>query len=74
MTSRGTPLSKYQTYDFELDKEPIQLQYVNCNLINCFQNQLEFLPTNSLFELNIDGFDLNRDLFVKIDTKTKQDD
>jgi hypothetical protein len=75
MTSRGKPLSKYQKFDFELNKFPIKISNSkNCFIKNCHENKFEFIVTSSAFYVDIDGFDQNRDLFIKTDLNTIDND
>lgn len=74
MTTRGKPLNKYQLYDFELNKLPIQITQSHCQIINNKKNNLEFIAEAPDFEMIIKGFDVKRDLFIKIDTKLLVDD
>lgn len=74
MTTRGKPLNKYQQYDFELNKVPIQIEQRECQIIYCKKNIIAFDVDIPSFEMTIKGFDLKRDLFIKVDTKLLVDD
>jgi len=74
MTTRGKPLAKYQVFDFELNKAPIMVQQGFCEITKCEKNVMEFIVENSDFEMTLTGFDIKRDLFIKMDTKILADD
>ncbi len=75
MTSRGKPLSKYQKFDFELNRFPIKItNSENCFIKNCQGNIFEFIVTSSVFYVDIDGFDENRDLFIKTEVNLIEND
>jgi hypothetical protein len=74
VTTRGKPLAKYSEYDFELNKKPIIIKNKKCEVLSCKKNSLMFSTKSADFEMTLDGFDINRDLFVKVDIKNKEDD
>jgi hypothetical protein len=69
MTTRGKPLKKYQLYDFEINKAPITISSLGCNILSSERNEIELEVNETEFEMAVTGFDSNRDLFVKIDTQ-----
>lgn len=72
---KGNPLKKYHEADFDLEELNAQ------GRIKCKGVQIEEAKRNRLvvavkslpFEIDVDGFDLNRDLYVKADAKEVQD-
>ncbi|MBX3372902.1 MAG: hypothetical protein KF817_03645 [Phycisphaeraceae bacterium] len=65
-TSRGSPFNRYDPADFRLNK----LHRVARDLqeVRCADNRIVVVPESDDFELEITGFDLNRDLVVKAQT------
>jgi hypothetical protein len=73
-TTRGKAFSKYLPYDFELNKNPIEVINTNCELRNCRENKLEVFNIDKDFELIIKGFDKKRDLVVDIKPQLTEHD
>lgn len=73
MTTRGKPLKKYQPFDFELNKKPIEIYKKGCLITHNKKNEVRFNITDPNFEITINGFDVNRDLFVKLNTEITDD-
>lgn len=66
---KGDPLSKYHPSDFNLDAPPISYKdsVKGINILEVKNNQILFQVTESDFQLVVRGFDVRRDLFVKIE-------
>ncbi len=63
---RGNALKQYQLPDFELDKPPIRVSTKGAEIHRCEQNFLVFGIGAADFELTVRGFDLHRDIRVKV--------
>src|SRR6185436_9411829 len=60
--------AKWSRFDFDLSKPPIKIQYSGISNLSANKNQLKFNTENSQsFEINLEGFDQERDLFIKAD-------
>jgi hypothetical protein len=66
MVPRGNPLKKYSPLDFDLDSPSFKISSEGVDIINCNQNIIKFIPQNSDFFIEIIGFDVERDLFIKV--------
>lgn len=68
----GDPFKAYDRFDFDFaDPKPIQLEVRGGELSNRRENRLEFTPTSPDFELVASGFDLQRDLKLKVRSISK---
>lgn len=65
MVPRGNAIKKYNILDFELDKDPIQVDSKYVDIIQMEKNILEFKALDKNFNLKITGFDTSRDLIVE---------
>ncbi len=65
--SRGNPLKKYNSFDFDLSSDQFLVESGGLNIDRCSDNIIEFTSTvsNNLF-LKVTGFDEARDLYIKI--------
>jgi hypothetical protein len=67
---RGNPINNYQILDFDLSKSsktPVQVESRGVNIIKQEKNELEFeISDQSDFEIILSGFDVKRDLFIKL--------
>ena len=61
----GNPLRKYSMTDFQLDKDPIQIEAKNAIIEIRDPNQLMVYPVSDEFSVVVTGFDVNRDLFLQ---------
>jgi hypothetical protein len=68
---QGNPFSKYDTFDFELNKSPIRISGKGLNVTIAKPNILHLVLETREFQLLVTGFDPNRDL--KIRTRTSLD-
>jgi hypothetical protein len=66
---KGSPLKKYKTFDFQLQKKPISIQSPGLKILECQDNCLMADIVSQDFRLTIIGFDGNRDLFVDFDAE-----
>lgn len=62
---RGSPIRRYDRSDFELDKEPIQVESEGLSIDECSENRVLITIKNKNFGLHITGFDIKRDLYVR---------
>ena len=65
---QGNPFRLYRPYDFDLGKAPIRIEGVGLTYRIVQPNGLKATTEQSDFQLTITGFDLNRDLKIKIIT------
>jgi hypothetical protein len=67
---RGNPIKSYQPADFDLAEKrnnPIQIKYKGVNITRREKNILEFdIVDKSDIEIVLTGFDVKRDLFIKL--------
>lgn len=72
----GNPIKKYHKADFELDKAPITVggDLKGITLVSRSANRLQAEVTEADFMLSVDGFDENRDLFVKVTVPQEESD
>ena len=68
---QGNPFSKYDAFDFELDKAPIRVSGKGLKATVDRPNMLHLILETPEFQLLVTGFDPNRDL--KIRTRTSLD-
>jgi len=61
---RGNPFAKYQPYDFDLVN--LQVYSSGCQILNRQRNRMEIEIASRDFNLQVTGFDSNRDLVVKV--------
>ncbi len=64
----GNPFRLYKPYDFDLEKNPIKIEGVQLTYRIVKPNALKVTTEQPSFQLTITGFDLNRDLKIKIVT------
>ncbi len=62
---RGSPLKRYSPADFELDKQPVQLESEGLRLDECSENRMLVTVEDRNFGLHVTGFDERRDLYVR---------
>ncbi len=62
---RGNPFTKYSPFDFEINKAPITIKSNGVQIKKGQRNQLTIQLNNNDFQLEITGFDSNRDLRIK---------
>jgi hypothetical protein len=75
-TRRGHPLNKYNTADFELNKNPIQLEPAaqNITVLEIEKNRVIIEINDKEFEFHMSGFDKQRQLYVKATPKRDRAD
>jgi len=65
---QGNPFKLYRTFDFDLEKAPVRIEGVGLIYRIVQPNGLKITTEQPDFQLTITGFDLNRDLKIKIVT------
>lgn len=76
-TASGNPFKKYNPLDFTFSKKSglkIGATLDTVELVNRSENELEFEVTGEQFQVDITGFDDNRDLLVKLKSEAKEDE
>jgi hypothetical protein len=63
----GNPFKKYDPNDFRLDREPVMVKTAGVSNLRCSANRLDFIAAPPLFEVDVSGFDVHRDLKVRVD-------
>lgn len=63
---RGNAFSQYQLPDFEMDKAPICVSSSGADIYRCEQNFLVLRISAGDFEVTVRGFDVHRDIRVKV--------
>ena len=64
---RGNPLKRYDPRDFRLDSNPVTIQTHNSTYEVIASNQVIIQPLGVDPRVTIDGFDTNRDLYIRVD-------
>jgi hypothetical protein len=62
---RGDPFARYSTFDFEMNKQPLQVRGKGIRLHSAERNQMVIETTAADFLVEVTGFDIHRDLIVK---------
>ena len=65
MVPRGNAIKKYNILDFEIGKDPIQVDSKSIEIIKMEKNFIEFKPIDKNFNVKITGFDTSRDIIVE---------
>jgi len=65
-TPRGNPFLKYSMFDFDMNKSPIRIKSSGARIVAKKQNRLFVEINRAKFSLEVTGFDVNRDLRIKI--------
>ena len=60
----GNPLKRYDPLDFRIDQAPISIQSKGAQIATPAPNSLEIEITDVDFSVDVNGFDVNRDLLV----------
>ena len=70
---RGNPLNKWRKEDFVLAEKPIETElsgdHAVLDSVRASDNHIRFKVNGSKFELSVEGFDINRDLYVRVRTE-----
>jgi hypothetical protein len=61
----GNPFKRYKKFDFQLDKPPIRMKATGVKVQIPKPNMLFLFPEKKDFQLNVTGFDPNRDLKIR---------
>ena len=69
---KGNPLSRYSSFDFQLDRSPILIEHENCSC-EAERNRLEIKNICRGFKVVVTGFDVNRDLYIKAESIKQQE-
>tara|TARA_B110000211_G_scaffold230639_1_gene290500 strand:+ start:2088 stop:3956 length:1869 start_codon:yes stop_codon:yes gene_type:complete len=64
--AKGNPFKKHSPYDFKLGEGPIKIEKVGLKEISRLPNKLSYQITNLPFKLKLTGFDVNRDLRIRV--------
>lgn len=64
---RGNAFKKYDPADFNLNKHPLEVRTKNVEIITMDKNFLHFIPQSSDCEITVAGFDVRRDLRIRVD-------
>ena len=68
-TPAGDPFRLYEPYDFDLaDRKAIEVEMSGAQMEDADGNAIKLRLTDSSFGVNISGFDVNRDLVVRVET------
>jgi len=66
MVVKGSPLKRYSKFDFDLARNPITLTSSGLNNLEYKENRISFdVNPDSDFSIEVKGFDIERDLFIK---------
>lgn len=63
---RGNPFAKYRPYDFDLSDRALKKTEEDCVITSVSENNLTVRPSAPGFSLTVNGFDIERDLIVKV--------
>jgi hypothetical protein len=63
---RGNPFRQYHPLDFDLAEPPIELKGKHVRVVACRHNAIVLEPEQNRFELTVRGFDVHRDLRVRV--------
>lgn len=64
---RGNPLKRFKPFDFSLTKGELKVVLSDAEVIEQEENRILIRPLTSNFECSVVGFDVNRNVFVKVD-------
>jgi hypothetical protein len=60
----GNPLKQYEPLDFKIDSPPITIKATGATCTHSFPNRVDIEVTDKDFSVEVEGFDVNRDLFL----------
>ena len=63
----GNPLKKWSPFDFDLGKTTVELRGDGVEVKRLAGNVIRLTVLDEKFAFGADGFDLHRDLFIRID-------
>ena len=66
----GNPFKKYDARDYRLEDAPIQVTYAGVTEVRASGQLLDFIATSVDFNLEVAGFDVRRDLKVKVEERS----
>lgn len=64
---RGNPFKKYDPNDFRLDRDPVTIKTAGVSDLRYTANRLDFTAALADFEVDVSGFDIHRDLKVRVE-------
>jgi len=64
---KGNPFKSFHLFDFDLQKSDMAIDHEGIEELKKFPNKLKFSVTSPKFKLNLRGFDVNRDLKIKVE-------
>lgn len=64
---RGNPFKKFRSFDFDLRGNDLQVESAGCDVTITEANRLTVRPTQAGFQVTVTGFDVQRDLVVRVD-------
>jgi hypothetical protein len=72
---RGNPLRRYHSADFDLDRAPIECdrQFNGGRVVSASGNRMLVALESSPFQVDVTGFDPDRDLYVKAEVQETAD-
>lgn len=70
---KGNPLRKYNEADFEIGTKPIQCDASGAKIVSAEANYLLFEVLGPEFNVQVTGFDADRDLYVRATAKEELD-
>jgi hypothetical protein len=62
---RGDPFKRYNPLDFDLTKDELEISATGADFTATSPNELTIDASEAAFRVDLDGFDLNRDLMVR---------
>lgn len=71
-TFRGNPFKQYEKFDFDVEST-LNISAKDCNIKRSKLNEIKIEITGKEFELNVTGFDPNRDLVIDIKTTEEKE-
>lgn len=66
---RGNPFKKYRAFDFNLSAPDIRIEATGCDIVAAEGNRLVVKPHGPGFDVAVTGFDVERDLVVRVDAQ-----
>lgn len=63
---KGNPFKRYETHDFDISSDFININSIGCTILNKQRNIIEIELIDSNFNLKVTGFDTHRDLIVNV--------
>lgn len=67
----GNPFKKYNACDYRLEEPPMQIAHNGVSDMRPSGQRVDFIATATDFHLEVSGFDLHRDLKLKMDERSE---